>query len=143
MASKAVIRRLGSVGAIVGVGAKRGFATVAPKAAPQHLVRYQQRRLSQRPQNAVPLQRIQPAFRRGYADEAPKVVKKKRFAVLRWTWRLTWLSALGGLGYVGFLIYDNRTPPDQEEPDPNKKTLVVLGMHSFSNVICGDRGDRT
>lgn len=43
-----------------------------------------------------------------------------------------WLSALGGLGYVGFLIYENRTPADQAEPDPNKKTLVVLGTHSIS-----------
>ncbi|KAF2157266.1 FAD/NAD(P)-binding domain-containing protein [Myriangium duriaei CBS 260.36] len=78
---------------------------------------------------------IQPnAFRphrsqsRTYADQVPTpVVKKSRFRTLRWIWRLTYLSALGGLGYVGYGIYQNRMPAEQDEPDPNKKTLVVLG----------------
>lgn len=51
----------------------------------------------------------------------------KRFRLLRWTWRLTYISALAGLGYVGYGIYEARTPGDQPKPDPNKKTLVVLG----------------
>lgn len=56
---------------------------------------------------------------------APK--PKKRFRVLRWTWRLTYLSAIAGLGYVGYGIYEMRNPADQPPPDPSKKTLVVLG----------------
>lgn len=47
--------------------------------------------------------------------------------MLRLLWRLTYLSALGGLGYIGYGIYESRMPPEQAEPDPNKKTLVVLG----------------
>lgn len=47
--------------------------------------------------------------------------------MLRWTWRLTYLSAIAGLGYVGYGIYEMRTPEDQPQPDASKKTLVVLG----------------
>ena len=65
-------------------------------------------------------------FHRSYADSAP--VKKRRAGFFRWTWRLTYLSALGGLGYLGYLIYDLRTPDEQYEPDPKKKTLVILGL---------------
>ena len=68
---------------------------------------------------------FQQSFRRAYADVAP--VKKKRAGFFRWTWRLTYSSALGGLVYLGYLIYDLRTPDQQFEPDPNKKTLVILG----------------
>lgn len=53
--------------------------------------------------------------------------KPKRFRLLRWTWRLTQLSAIAGLGWVGYGIYETRNPADQPPPDPNKKTLVVLG----------------
>lgn len=53
--------------------------------------------------------------------------KKGGFRVLRWTWRLTWVSALAGLAYVGYGIYETRNPVDQPPPDPQKKTLVVLG----------------
>ena len=52
---------------------------------------------------------------------------KRRFRFLRWTWRLTKLAAIGGLGYVGYAIYEMRNPADQPPPDPSKKTLVVLG----------------
>ncbi|WPG99449.1 Hypothetical protein R9X50_00226300 [Acrodontium crateriforme] len=65
------------------------------------------------------------AFRRGYADLPP--TPKKRWGFFRWTWRLFYLSTLGGLAYTGYGIYINRTPADQQEPDPTKKTLVVLG----------------
>ena len=79
------------------------------------------------------------SFRRGYADQQPgtvspetqQKVKRRGFAVFRWLWRLTYLSTLGGLGYIGYGIYISRNPEDQAEPDPNKKTLVVLGTMMF------------
>jgi NADH:ubiquinone reductase (non-electrogenic) len=46
---------------------------------------------------------------------------------LRWIWRLTYLSFLGGLVYVGYRVYEDRHLEPQTEPDPNKKTLVILG----------------
>lgn len=57
-----------------------------------------------------------------------KPAKKSRWGVLKWTWRLTYLSVLGGLAYTSYGIYLNRNPVDQQAPDPTKKTLVVLGM---------------
>jgi len=63
---------------------------------------------------------------RQQSSSAPKP-KAKRFRLLRWTWRLTYLSAIAGLGYVGYGIYETRNPADQPPPDPSKKTLVVLG----------------
>lgn len=65
--------------------------------------------------------------RRGYADQAPPAPKKKKTGVLRWLWRLTYLSAIGLTGWTAYGIYVNRNPVEQQEPDPNKKTLVVLG----------------
>jgi NADH:ubiquinone reductase (non-electrogenic) len=62
---------------------------------------------------------------RRQSTEAP--APKKRFRVLRWTWRLTWLSALAGLGYMGYGIWEMRNPGEQPQPDPSKKTLVILG----------------
>ena len=47
--------------------------------------------------------------------------------VLRWAWRLTYLSTIGMLGFTAYGIYVNRNPIEQQEPDPSKKTLVVLG----------------
>lgn len=77
---------------------------------------------------ALPRHVFQQTFRRAYADAAPKTeVKKKGFRFLRWTWRLTWLSAVAGLGYISYGIYQMRNPDDQPAPDPNKKTLVILG----------------
>lgn len=70
--------------------------------------------------------------RRGYADAAPTPTPtpkpKKRFRALRWAWRLTWLSGLGLTGALAYSIYELRHPEEQIEPDPSKKTLVVLGM---------------
>ena len=67
-------------------------------------------------------------FRRTYADAAPvKAKKPRRFRFFRWTWRLTYLSILGGLGYVVYDGYASRHPDEQFNPDPKKKTLVVLG----------------
>lgn len=71
--------------------------------------------------------------RRGYATEAPAPApKKKRFRFLRWTYRLTVLGLLGGTGYLGYSIYLLRHPEEQLEPDPSKKTLVILGLSLFS-----------
>ncbi|KAK6526808.1 NADH:ubiquinone oxidoreductase [Arthrobotrys megalospora] len=52
---------------------------------------------------------------------------KSRFRVLRFLWRLTWLSSLGGAAYLAYHIYDSKHPPEQLPLDPAKKTLVVLG----------------
>ena len=41
------------------------------------------------------------------------------------------MSALGYMGYVGWVVYQDRNPPPQNPPDPNKKTLVILGMSAF------------
>ncbi|KAF2014889.1 FAD/NAD(P)-binding domain-containing protein [Aaosphaeria arxii CBS 175.79] len=58
---------------------------------------------------------------------SPALKKKKKFSFLRFTWRLTYLSAIGGLAYIGYGIYEMRNPEDQPPPDPTKKTLVILG----------------
>lgn len=65
--------------------------------------------------------------RRAYADAAPSQPKKKGFRFLRWTWRLTWLTGIALSGTLAYSIYDLRHPIEQVEPDPSKKTLVILG----------------
>lgn len=70
---------------------------------------------------------LRQSIRRATSDAHPPK-PKRRFRLLRWTWRLTQLSAIAGLGYVGYGIWETRNPHDQPEPDPSKKTLVVLGM---------------
>ena len=81
----------------------------------------------------IPRQNLQQRFRRGYANKPILTEKTKRRSrgFLRWTWRLTYLSALGGLVYAGYGIYQGKHPPEQEAPDPKKKTLVVLGTYAF------------
>ncbi|KAK9321189.1 hypothetical protein V1517DRAFT_327231 [Lipomyces orientalis] len=75
---------------------------------------------------------------RSYATETEPVAaspippkdapKKSRLAqVGKFFWRLTYGSALIGLGYLAYGIYEDRHPVDQKPPDPSKKTLVVLG----------------
>ncbi|CAN8096692.1 unnamed protein product [Discula destructiva] len=56
----------------------------------------------------------------------PKKGSKVR-TTLRWTWRLTYLSLLGSIAYVGYDLWDSRNPEAQVTPDPSKKTLVILG----------------
>lgn len=88
--------------------------------------------------------RIQPAalqFRRQLSDAPttiptpPKKAGKIR-KTLRWTWRLTYLSLIGSLAYVSYDVWESRNPETQIEPDPSKKTLVILGktppLHSFA-----------
>lgn len=58
-------------------------------------------------------------------EEAPK---KKKWGFWRTTWRITYTSLLGTLGYIAYTIYDTRHPKaNQAPPDPSKKTLVILG----------------
>lgn len=70
--------------------------------------------------------KLQQSFRRAYADTLPTKVRRKR-GFFRWTWRFMYLSALGGIGWLSYSIYQLRTPSEQFEPDPSKKTLVILG----------------
>jgi NADH:ubiquinone reductase (non-electrogenic) len=68
---------------------------------------------------------------RRQSSEAAKVVPKParrgfRRALL-WTWRLSYVTAILGAGYVSYGIWEMRNPADQPEPDPSKKTLVILG----------------
>lgn len=73
-------------------------------------------------------------FRRQYADNgAPQVTlspaakPKKRWGFFKTLWRITYISLLGAAGYTAYTIYELKHPNDQFEPDPSKKTLVVLG----------------
>jgi NADH:ubiquinone reductase (non-electrogenic) len=67
------------------------------------------------------------AFRRTFADEAPKPRPGKLRKTLRWAWRFSYLSVGGLILYTGYNIYQDRNPEPQFEADPNKKTLVILG----------------
>ena len=69
----------------------------------------------------------QQTFKRSYADSISPVTKRRGRGFFRWTWRLTYVSAIGGIGYLGYNIYSLRTPQEQFDPDPSKKTLVILG----------------
>jgi hypothetical protein len=48
---------------------------------------------------------------------------------------LTWLSAIGLTGAVAYSILELRQPPEQFTPDPEKKTLVILGMFQSQSPI--------
>lgn len=67
------------------------------------------------------------AFRRAYADQAPKPKPGAIRRTFRWVWRLSYLSVGGLLGYTTWVIYQDRHPQPQYEADPSKKTLVILG----------------
>lgn len=70
---------------------------------------------------------LQQSCRRSYADALPPKVVRRRGGFFTWAWRLTYLSAIVGTGYLSWVIYELRTPPEQLEVDPSKKTLVILG----------------
>lgn len=67
------------------------------------------------------------AFRRAYADQAPKRKPGAIRTTFKWIWRTTYLSIGGLLAYTAWVIYDDRHPQPQFEADPTKKTLVILG----------------
>ncbi|MCJ1259655.1 NADH:ubiquinone oxidoreductase [Lignoscripta atroalba] len=70
---------------------------------------------------------LQKSFRRSYADAVSPKPKRRARRFFRWTWRLIYLSAIGGTAYLANTIYSLRTPNDQVEADPRKKSLVILG----------------
>ncbi|KIW37277.1 uncharacterized protein PV06_10619 [Exophiala oligosperma] len=75
---------------------------------------------------------LRQSFRRGYADApqatlSPTPKPKKRFRFFRFIWRVTYLSTCALIGYTGYQIWEGRNPAEQFEPDPSKKTLVILG----------------
>lgn len=74
-----------------------------------------------------PRQIAQQIPRRAFTTDAPTARPKKRFRFLRWTFRLTLVTGLGLTGYLAYGIYIQRHPEEQIQPDPNKKTLVILG----------------
>ncbi|KAK0945385.1 NADH:ubiquinone oxidoreductase [Friedmanniomyces endolithicus] len=107
MASKALARPLASLSNAIAFGSRKGFAT-ASKSRPQQLLRAETRRAAVH----IPRQRVQQAFRRTYAEVSPetqRVVKRRTWGFLKWTWRLTYLSAIGGTIYIGWGIYQGRT----------------------------------
>ena|SRR5436190_15779901 len=82
---------------------------------------------------------LQNSFRRTYADSAaspppppppPPPKPKRRFRFVRWTLRLTLLTAVGGVVALGYGAYTHQHPVEQFEPDREKKTLVILGKHT-------------
>lgn len=78
---------------------------------------------------SIDRQLVQKGFaRRAYSTEAPaQQAPKKRFRFFRYLWRATYLSVILGSGYLAYSIYETRWPQEQVEPDPSKKTLVILG----------------
>lgn len=80
--------------------------------------------------------RILPVARqsqRQYSD-APSAPPKKpgKFRrTLKWSWRLVYLSVLGSMAYVAYEVYESRHPEPQVNPDPSKKTLVILGKQPY------------
>ncbi|CCU75142.1 external NADH-ubiquinone oxidoreductase 1,mitochondrial precursor [Blumeria hordei DH14] len=55
------------------------------------------------------------------------VKKTKIFGALGLLWKFSYLSAIGGVAYLVYGIYELRNPEDQQVPDTSKKTLVILG----------------
>ncbi|KAK4044734.1 pyridine nucleotide-disulfide oxidoreductase-domain-containing protein [Parachaetomium inaequale] len=99
------------------------------QAAPRLLLQTSRRTIGARPVFGSTQGPVSRQFRRGVSSEAAPVPppKKSRFRVLRWAWRLGYLSAIAGIGYIGYGVYQDRHPEDQIQPDPSKKTLVILG----------------
>ncbi|ETN45131.1 uncharacterized protein HMPREF1541_10008 [Cyphellophora europaea CBS 101466] len=114
-----------------------GLSTGAPIASRRTLSSLASSRSSAllpRPRLTLPRSKLQQSFRRTYADGpapeatlSPAAKPKKRFRFLRWMWRITYLSVIASAGYVGYQIWYLRNPAEQFEPDPKKKTIVILG----------------
>ena len=77
---------------------------------------------------SFPRSTFQQSFRRSYADVSAPKPKGRIRTTLRWLWRFTYWGVIGFLGYTGYTIYLLKTPSEQEDADPSKKTLVILGM---------------
>ena len=75
------------------------------------------------------------SFRRSYAESLSPQTKRRGRGFFRWTWRLTYLSAIGGTGWLSYSIYSLRTPHEQFNPDSSKKTLVILGMYDHFDLV--------
>ncbi|KAL2271543.1 hypothetical protein VTJ83DRAFT_914 [Remersonia thermophila] len=99
----------------------------ALSSSPRLLLQASQRIVGVRPALGRTQGLVTRQFRRAASTDAGPAPKKKRFRTLRWIWRLTYLSALGGLVYIGYGVWEDRHPEPQVEPDPTKKTLVILG----------------
>ncbi|KAH6693725.1 hypothetical protein F5X68DRAFT_199593 [Plectosphaerella plurivora] len=78
-------------------------------------------------QNARPSTTLMRQCMRAYADAAPKPKPGKLRTTAKWLWRLTYLSIIGTVGFIGYTVYEDRNPTPQTAADPTKKTLVVLG----------------
>lgn len=73
-------------------------------------------------------------FARAYAAAAaPKKKPGKVRTTFKWLWRTTYLSLILGVGAVIYDGYLDRNPDEQYAPDPQKKTLVVLGESSVTD----------
>ncbi|KAJ4304295.1 NADH:ubiquinone oxidoreductase [Collariella sp. IMI 366227] len=99
------------------------------QAAPRLFLQTSRRTIGARPVFGSTQGPVSRQFRRGISNDAAPVPppKKSRFRTLRWTWRLGYLSAIAGVVYMGYGVYQDRHPEAQVEPDPSKKTLVILG----------------
>lgn len=85
-----------------------------------------------RPASVANATKLQRNFRRGYADVKPaspiaEVKKPKKFRTLKWLWRATYVTVIGGVAYMAYGVYELRHPDEQPVADPNKQTLVILG----------------
>lgn len=101
------------------VVAQLGFRSTA--AGPRGL-------LLPRTASQAPRSLLQTVQRRQYASAGPEPgTPKQKKSKLRYLWRATYLSGLGGIAYLGYAIFDARHPHQQTEADPSKKTLVILG----------------
>ncbi|RDA94509.1 hypothetical protein CP533_2719 [Ophiocordyceps camponoti-saundersi (nom. inval.)] len=67
------------------------------------------------------------AFCRAYSDAPPRPKPGRLRRALKWTWRFTYVSVGALVGYSFYVMYQDRHPDPQAEPDPSKKTLVILG----------------
>ncbi|KAL2156254.1 hypothetical protein VTH82DRAFT_999 [Thermothelomyces myriococcoides] len=96
---------------------------------PRLLLQASRRTVSARPLFGSPQGPALRQFRRGISSDAAPVQppKKRRFRKLRWAWRFAYLSAIAGIVYIGYGVYQDRHPEPQVPPDPSKKTLVILG----------------
>lgn len=79
---------------------------------------------------------FQSKFRRAYASGATPVAKapKSKFRFLKYAWRGTYTLAFVGTAWLAYSIYETRFPKEQIEPDPAKKTLVILGKHNLFSL---------